>query len=109
MPLRPLRIPGTATAREAKEIRHIDRSDFEQALQDPALAPTIEAALRVRGLSPETLFPAGARLAIWSKTYTESSRASISNEETGDQLAVFGREPSVAELTVLADITQPKQ
>ena len=93
--------------RQSREERRISRQDFEAALADPDLGPMMTASLQVRGLDPGTIFPGGSNFAIWSKTYTESHKAALFDEVTGNQVAAFGRPPSVTEQTLLSDLSDP--
>jgi hypothetical protein len=102
-------VKGAKGVNEVTERRKISRADFEAALNDPDLAPAINAAMRVRGIDPDRIFPGGAPMGIWSKTYTESTSATLSDPETGDQVAAFDLPPTTTELTVLSQISEVEQ
>lgn len=89
-----------------KDRDRISRAEVERALGDPETQPVIEAALQARGLTVDSLFPGGARNAIWSKTYTESKLGRFLDPVTQQEIATTDTLPTPSEYSLLHKVRE---
>ncbi len=99
-------MPSTERSPTIKDRERISKKQVERALADPNLKPLVESALKVRGLTVDSLFPAGALNAIWSKTYTESTKARITNPVSHKDVMTTNLPPTSSDLSILHKVRE---